>query len=72
LADYRLYCYDGADKVWVADWIEADSDQEAIATAPVIEAIKSELWLRDRLVATFHDGTATWVKPSSEARALLE
>jgi len=54
MAEYRLYCLDGAGRISLADWIEADSDEEAIAAAHRLEhgAAKCEVWQRDRLVAT--------------------
>lgn len=71
MADYRLYCYDGAGKIWVADWIEADTDEEAIATARLIKAaMRSEVWHRDRLVATLQAGIASFDQkpPDAESR----
>lgn len=53
MANYRIYCYDGAGKLWVADAIEAATDAEALAEARTMGvAIKCEVWLRDRLVGT--------------------
>ena len=50
---YRVYCYDGAGKLWVADWIEAADDDAAMAAARATKiAVKSEVWERDRLVGT--------------------
>jgi hypothetical protein len=50
--NYRVYCYDGLNKVVSAEWVEAQSDQEAIA---LIEAkypnYECELWEGRRLVA---------------------
>jgi hypothetical protein len=53
---YRIYCYDGANKVVTADWIEADSDEEAIAKANA-EGFGSEceIWDGRRLVAQLKD-----------------
>ena len=49
---YRIYCYDGANKVVTADWIEAASDQEAIAKAEAAGfGSKCEIWDGRRLVA---------------------
>lgn len=52
MADYRFYCLD-ADRINLADWIEADSDDEAIAKARQMrpDAQKCEVWLKQRLVA---------------------
>ena len=53
MANYRVYCYDGAGKLWVADWIAAASDQDAMAEARTMTiAVKCEVWQRDRLVGT--------------------
>jgi hypothetical protein len=53
MASYRLYCLDGAGRISLADWIEADSDDHAIAQARVIKrgAQKCEVWQLNRLVA---------------------
>ena len=49
---YRVYCYDAAHKVVTADWIEASSDEEAIAKAQAAGfASKCEIWDGRRLVA---------------------
>jgi hypothetical protein len=49
---YRLYRFDAANMVVTADWIEAASDEEAIAKAEAAcAAAKCELWDGDRLVA---------------------
>ena len=59
MADYKLFCFDGAGKLWVDDWISADSDEKAVAAARAIrDAVKCEVWQRDRLVATIQDGRA--------------
>ena len=53
MPNYRVYCYDGAGKLWVADWIEAASDEQALAEARTMKvAVKCEVWERDRLVGT--------------------
>ena len=50
---YRVYCYDDAHKVVTADWIEAASDEEAIATAEAGGfGSKCEVWDGKRLVAS--------------------
>lgn len=50
---YRLYCLSRNGGISLADWIEAESDEQAIARARLIEhgAQKIEIWQRDRLVA---------------------
>jgi hypothetical protein len=54
MADYRLYCLDGAGRISLADWVQADSDEEAVGKARTMmgEALKCELWQGKRLVAT--------------------
>ncbi len=53
MPNYRVYCYDGADKLWVADWVEAADDEAAMAAARAMKvAVKCEVWLRDRMVGT--------------------
>jgi hypothetical protein len=53
MSDYRIYCFDGADKVW-ADGIKAASDHAALESARTINhAIKLEVWQGSRLVASF-------------------
>jgi len=53
MPSYRLYCLDGAGRISLADWIEADTDEEAVATARKLEhgALKCEVWDGNRLVA---------------------
>lgn len=53
MAHYRFYCVDGAGKITRAQFIEADCDEDAIMIARSFkELVKSELWQRDRLIAT--------------------
>jgi hypothetical protein len=53
MPNYRVYCYDGAGKVWVADWIEAATDEDALAEARTMHVgVKCEVWQRDRLIGT--------------------
>jgi hypothetical protein len=50
---YRLYCFDGVGKVWVADWLQVSSDAEAIELANQMDVgVKCEVWRGKRLVAT--------------------
>jgi hypothetical protein len=54
MSDYRIYCFDGVDKVWAADCIQAASDSAAIESARAIdEAVKLEVWQGRRLVGSF-------------------
>ena len=49
---YRIYCYHGGNKVVTADWIEAASEEEAIAKAEAEGfGSKCEIWDGRRLVA---------------------
>ena len=49
---YRVYCLDGAGKVWAAEWIEADDDSAAIETTRQFkDAVRCEVWQNHRLVA---------------------
>jgi len=48
---YRVYCLDGAGKVWAAEWIEADSDAAALdAARRFADTVHCEVWLGERLV----------------------
>lgn len=51
---YRFYCMDGDGNISLADWIEATDDEDAIgqARAKRSDAIKCEIWQKDRLVAS--------------------
>jgi hypothetical protein len=53
MPSYRLYCLDGAGRISLAEWIEAEGDEEAVAAARAMEhgARKCEVWNGDRLVA---------------------
>jgi hypothetical protein len=53
---YRIYCYDGAHQVVTADFIEAASDEEAIASAKAAGfGSKCEIWDGKRLVASLEE-----------------
>jgi hypothetical protein len=51
---YRLYCLDGIGSISLAESIEASDDADAIRQAQEIKrrALKCEVWLGKRLVAT--------------------
>lgn len=53
MADYRLYCLDGAGQIAAAPKVvTADSDAEAVAAARALaEPMACELWLANRLIA---------------------
>ncbi len=63
MADYTAYCYDGADKVWVAETIEAGSDEEAIRGACDLKCIKCEVWQGRRFIAAIEGGQQTGADP---------
>jgi hypothetical protein len=49
---YRVYCYDAANQVVTADFVEASSDEEAIATVQAAGfGTKCEIWDGNRLIA---------------------
>ena len=55
LPAYRLYRLDGAGKFMSADWIEAESDAEAVAEVHRrVDGARFELWDRYRLVGQSH------------------
>ena len=48
---YRVYCLDGAGKVWTAEWIQAQSDSAALdAAREFAGSADCEVWLGERLV----------------------
>jgi hypothetical protein len=52
VANYRIYCLDGANKVASAEWIEAEDDDAAIAlVSERHDGYNCEVWDRKRLVA---------------------
>ena len=52
MANYRLYCLDGVNKVASAEWIEADDDEAAIGIATETHVgYECEVWQGKRLVA---------------------
>ena len=58
MVDYRLYCLDGAGRIGFADWIQAESDEQAITEARKLKPDMSrcEIWQRNRLVASLDGG----------------
>ena len=66
MPDYRLYCLDGAGQIGLADWIEAETDEGAVAEAKKLrpDAHQIEVWQKQRLVARLNsDGQVHWVSP---------
>ena len=59
MLEYRLYCLDGVGSISMAEWIHAPDDADAIRQAYELKrgALKCEVWLGKRLVATL-DGSA--------------
>ena len=52
MATYRLYCLDGVGKVASAEWIDAESDEDALKEAERLRGGRTcELWNNSRLVA---------------------
>lgn len=53
MADYRAYYLDACGILSLAEWIDADSDEEVVLKAREIRPVahKCEVWLKDRLVA---------------------
>ncbi len=52
MVEYRLYCLDGANHIAAGEWLEAKSDNEALAFARSKKLrVPSELWRSNRLVA---------------------
>lgn len=53
MADYRLYCLNKSGRIDFADWIEADTEDDAIAKVRQLkpDLHRCEIWLKDRLVA---------------------
>ena len=56
MKSYRVYCFDAAHKVLTADWLQAASDEDAIAKAEAQGfGTKCEIWDGKRLVAQLED-----------------
>jgi hypothetical protein len=56
MTDYRIYCLDATGHIGLADWIEAATDEDAVAQARRTKrnALKCEVWQRSRLVAVLN------------------
>lgn len=68
MADYRLYCLDRFEKIHLAEWIEAASDEEAVARANDFrpDPHKCELWIKNRLVARLsEEGRLAQIDPAN-------
>jgi hypothetical protein len=54
---YRVYCLDGAGKVWGAEWVDADDDAVALQTARRFkDGVRCEVWQGQRLVGRVQAG----------------
>ncbi len=53
MPDYRVYCLGDDGRIGLADWLEADSDEQAILKARETRrgADRCEVWLKNRLIA---------------------
>ena len=67
MAAYRLYAMDGLGRINLADWIHAESDEEAVAKARQVEhgRVICEVWLQRRLVCTLRSDELGSESPSS-------
>jgi hypothetical protein len=62
MAEYRLYCLNGAGGFTKAHEITADSDEEALQIARDMKLpIKCELWERGRKIAALEPDAARYV-----------
>ncbi len=54
MASYRLYSLDGAGHISLADWIEAQTDAQALRQAQALrnDALRCEVWQGNRLVGS--------------------
>jgi len=59
MQQHRLYCLDAMGRIGLPEWFQAPDDAAAIRQAQVLRrgALKCEVWLGNRLVATL-DGSA--------------
>jgi hypothetical protein len=55
---YRLYCLDSSGHISLAEWLDAETDQDAIRQAQFLKqgARKCEVWDGTRMVAQLVDG----------------
>jgi hypothetical protein len=59
MAEYRLYRTNGAGGIAAGEWLDASSDDEAIALARAKKlSVKCELWKRDQFVAEIASSSA--------------
>lgn len=67
MSAYRVYCLDGAGKVWAAEWIEAADDAAALESARGFsKAVKCEVWQGQRLVGRVDPDRSVPEEPSNK------
>jgi hypothetical protein len=63
---YRLYCLDGTGSITSAEWLKADSDEQALQVARDLrKGVMCEVWRGEQLIGKI-DSEAT-VEPSASA-----
>ncbi len=51
MAKYIVYCLRASGEIWKSDWIDADTDEDALAAARAMDLPHGcEVWQRDRRV----------------------
>ena len=67
MSAYRVYCLDGVNRVVSAEWIEAETDAEAVEIGRGIlgNCVKCEVWQGQRLVERLTD--PDWPEPPDAA-----
>lgn len=53
MSDYRLYCLGGDGHISLGEWVNADSDEEAVLKARDMkpDTHLREVWIQNRLIA---------------------
>ena len=66
---YRLYCLDGSGHISLAEWLDAETDEDAIRQAQFLNqgARKCEVWDGTRLVALLVDGDVSLMERQQSA-----
>ena len=58
MGKYIVYCLNEAGKIWRSEWIDADSDEEALAVARAMDQPNGcEVWDHDRCVGKVGTGS---------------
>ena len=67
--DYRIYFLDGAGRIGLADWIEADSDETAVTQARKLKPDMQgcEIWLKSSLAAKIDNNGFAQIIPDVSA-----